>query len=186
MLALVFDTETTGLAKHPHSKMAVQPKIIEFGGALVNVHSGIVVDTLQLIIDPQEPIEPIITKITGLTDEDLKGQPTFTEVAGDIRKFFDAADVLIAHNLPFDSTLLELELQRHEIEDWPWPAIRICMVQEHAEEWGRRPKLLELYEEATGEPLHQTHRALDDVMALIKVCELQGVFDDIAATQSAN
>lgn len=180
MLALVFDTETTGLPKHPNSKPNVQPKIIEFGGALVNVYSGIVADTLQLIINPQEPIEAIITKITGLTDDDLKDQPTFPEVAPQIRDFFARADALIAHNLPFDSTLLELELNRHHIENWPWPKTEICTVQEHAEEWGRRPKLLELYQAATGEPLAQTHRALDDVMALVKVCELQGVFADLA------
>lgn len=185
MLALVFDTETTGLVKHPSAKMSVQPKIIEFGAALVD-EEGRVVDEMNLIIDPQEPIEPIITKITGLTDDDLRGKPTFADVAPQIAALFSRADAMIAHNLPFDSTLIELELKRNNIEEWPWPPIQICTVQEHAEEWGRRPKLEELYQHAKGEPANQTHRALGDVYLLVEVCKIQGVLHDISSTSRSD
>lgn len=185
MFHLVFDTETTGIPKHPAAKMSVQPKIIEFGAALVD-DEGEVVETLQLIINPQEPIESIITKITGLTDDDLKDKPTFSEVAPRIAALFSKADVVIAHNLPFDSTLIDLEVARHNLPEWPWPKVKICTVQEHAEEWGRRPKLEELYEAVKGEPAYQTHRALDDVNLLIEVCRIQGVFRDVSSAASKN
>jgi DNA polymerase III epsilon subunit-like protein len=172
MIALIFDTETTGIPLHPRARK--QPRIIEWGGMLVDA-DGSMLRELDVIIDPEEPLEAIITKITGLTDEALAGQPKFAEVAPQLREMFAAAGAVVAHNLPFDSTMMELELDRAGITDWPWPARRICTVQEHAEEWGRRPKLLELYEHYMGEKLDQKHRALDDVVALAAVARASKV-----------
>lgn len=185
MKFLLFDTETTGLVKHPTAKMEVQPKIIEFGAALVD-RTGKILEEMNVIVDPQEPLEAIITKITGLTDEDLKGEPTFDEVAPRIMALFAQADVMIAHNLPFDSTLIELECLRHEIKGWPWPPHSLCTVQEHAEEWGWRPKLTTLYEDTFDEPLAQTHRALDDVKAMLEMCIHRGILHDFPAAPNTD
>lgn len=176
MISLVFDTETTGLPKHPNAKDGVQPRIIEFAAALVD-ERGEVLDTVDRLINPGMPLEAIITKITGLTDEILADEHPFPVVLPDIAAFFRRADRMIAHNLPFDSTLLEMELARHGIEEFPWPRDALCTVQEHAEEWGRRPKLKELYEHYMGKPLDQKHRALDDVLALVDVCRESGVLE---------
>lgn len=156
------------------AKDEVQPRIIEWAGVLAD-SEGNVVDELTMLINPEQPLEPIITKITGLTDEALADQPTFAQCAARLRSFFERATNLIAHNLPFDRTMMELELKRHNITDWPWPATMTCTVQEHAEEFGRRPKLTELYEHYTGDKLDQSHRALDDVEALLTVAEHAGV-----------
>ena len=178
MIYAVFDFETNGLTRHPDAPLERQPKAIEFGGALVD-EEGEILDTLEVLIDPGVPLEPIITKITGLTDEDLKGQKTFPEVAPLLRAFFERADVMVAHNLPFDKSVLTYELRRHGLEQgWPWPAGQMCTVEEHVAEWGRRPKLLELFEHYVGAPLAQTHRALDDVRALVTVCVEAGLFDE--------
>lgn len=169
----IFDTETTGIPKHPSSKPSVQPRIIEFGGVLVD-ETGEELDRLELLVDPQQKLEPIITKITGLTDEVLKGQPTFDELYPALVHFFSAADAVVAHNLPFDMTMVDLDCARFGLPRLAWPRLQICTVQEHAEEWGRRPKLLELYQHYTGEKLDQTHRAADDCAALAEICLLSG------------
>ena len=175
MISLVFDTETTGIPKHPNARDSNQPRIIEFGAILVD-EAGEVLDEINLLMNPGEALEEKITQITGLTDEDLAGQPTFIEQAPKLRPFFERADAIIAHNLPFDTTMVELELERNGLaEGWPWPSIKICTVQEHAEAWGYRPKLTELYEHYTGEKLEQTHRATDDAKALAVVCKAAGV-----------
>lgn len=171
-MILVFDTETTGLPLHPHSKDEVQPRIIEWGGVLATPE-GEVVEELVVLVNPQQKLEAKITQITGLTDEDLADQPLFAERAPEIRPMFERASMMVAHNLPFDWTLMELEAARNGL-DWPQPS-GLCTVQEHAEEWGRRPRLLELYEWYFGEPLEQTHRALDDVKALLRICVAAGV-----------
>ncbi len=167
MKAVIFDTETTGLPFHRNAKLELQPRIIEFGGLAINEH-GEELATLNLIMDPKQPLEAIITKITGLTDDDLKGKPTFAEVLPQIQQLFEGADVVVAHNLPFDKSLIDFEMQRIGLE-FVWPQIQLCTVQETLPEWGRRAKLLELYEKVTGVPLAQTHRALDDCRALAEI-----------------
>lgn len=185
-LFAVFDTETTGLPKHPTAKDEVQPRVIEFGCALVD-RAGMIHDEFECLLDPGQPLEPIITKITGLTDADLKGQPTYAQMADEIKAFFARATAVLAHNLPFDSTLLDLEELRQTGEPFPFPLHRICTVQENAESWGRRPKLTEVYEEVTGNKLPQSHRALDDVHALISVCIKTGILYELdAAIEGAN
>lgn len=170
MKTLVFDTETTGIPKHPNARDSVQPRIIEFGAILVD-SSGEPLQEIDILFNPGVELEAIITKITGLTDEDLSDAPRFADCAKEqLAPLFAAADQLVAHNLPFDYTMLAMELERAGIHDWPWPPILTCTVQECAEEWGKRPKLTELYQEMTGEKLAQTHRALDDVEALAEVC----------------
>lgn len=174
MKALIFDTETTGLPKHPAAKDEVQPRIIEWGGVLVDC-AGKILDEYDTLVNPGVSLPPEIVKITGITDEDLLDAPRFVEVAARVRELFASADLLVAHNLPFDRGLMELELARADITDWPWPEGQVCTVQEHAEEWGRRPKLLELHQEYFGEPLAQKHRALDDVYALARIAHAAGV-----------
>lgn len=182
----IFDTETTGIPKHPSSKPSVQPRIIEFGGVLVD-ETGEELDRLELLVDPQQKLEAVITKITGLTDEVLKGQPTFDEIYPALVSFFDAADAVIAHNLPFDMTMVNLDCKRVELPAIAWPRLQICTVQEHAEQWGRRPKLTELYKHYTDEKLDQTHRAADDCAALAEVCFASGVLANVhAAVKSQN
>lgn len=175
MTHLIFDTETTGLVLHPRAKDELQPRIIEWGGLLVN-ERGEELEELNLLINPRMPIPEAIVKITGITDDDLRDAPAFREVAEQIHWFFANAEVLIAHNLPFDRSMMELEITRNGLEDnWMWPRIMLCTVQEHAEEWGHRPKLTELYEHYTGTKLAQSHRAIDDVRALKEVCLRAGV-----------
>lgn len=185
MISCIFDTETTGIPKHPSAKDEVQPRVIEFGAVLAN-EDGEIIDEMSLLLKPiddkgeQLLLEDKITEITGLTDEDLVDAPLFEDKAHDLARFISRADVVIAHNLPFDKTIMNLAIDRCDetkvpFAGLPWPEIEICTVQEHADEWGYRPKLTELYEHYTGEKLEQTHRAVDDVKALMIVCQHAGL-----------
>lgn len=165
----VFDTETTGLTLHPDAPLAKQPKIIEFGGVLLDPATGVVVEELSLMVNPQEVITPEITKITGITNEDVADATTFEGVLPQLKAFFSKASAVTAHNLPFDKAMMTNELARVGCSDFPWPKCEFCTVGLYKEEWGRNPKLTELYEHIMGEKLAQTHRALDDVMALVRI-----------------
>jgi DNA polymerase III epsilon subunit-like protein len=171
---LVLDLETTGLVLHPAAKDAIQPRMIEFGGIVIE-SSGTEIAELELLVNPGQPLEPIITKITGLTDDDLKGQPTFLEIWPRLKAFMAQADCLLSHNLPFDWGVLELELARNGITDYPRVQHNICTVQEHVPLFGYRPSLKVLHEYYMGEKLAQTHRALDDVRALAAIAIKAGV-----------
>jgi DNA polymerase-3 subunit epsilon len=175
-MIIVYDTETTGLTLHPDAPLNKQPRMIEFGAALLNAR-GEIEATESIIIDPREPLSPEITKITGLTDDDLRGQPTFPEALPRIRSIFARASTVMAHNLPFDKAILWGELARTEFRDFPWPEQELCTVGLYREAWGRNPKLTELYASVKGQPLAQTHRALDDVLALVEVIQAEGLHE---------
>lgn len=169
-LIVVFDTETTGLPLHPQAPLEKQPKIIELGAALLD-SEGKVIDTFQQLLHPGEDITDEITKITGITNDQLKDQPKFVDVLPQLREFFGRAFAVFAHNLPFDKKLLMFDLQRAACEDFPWPTTEYCTIGLHRSIWGRNMKMTELYEHALNKPLPQTHRALDDVMALVEIIQ---------------
>lgn len=171
---LVYDTETTGLLKPGIADLASQPKIIEF--ALVELDEDYnEVGEWSWLIHPGESITPEITKITGLTDADLIGKPSFIQVLPEIEEAFMGAHRLMAHNLPFDMGMLTNELKRIGREfAFPYPPNQLCTVQLASELiFGRRARMTELYEKTMGKPLAQTHRALDDVKALVEIVRAQ-------------
>lgn len=169
-MIIVYDTETTGLTLHPNAPLSKQPRIIEFGCALLD-KQGRVQETANVLIYPGEKLTPEITKITGITDADLEDALTFEQALPSLVRLFKQADTVMAHNLPFDKALLFYELARLEHEGFPWPAREICTVGLYKEQWGRNPKMTELYLEVIGHPLQQTHRALDDVLALVEIIQ---------------
>jgi DNA polymerase III epsilon subunit-like protein len=131
---------------------------------------GQVVDEIGQLIDPEQPLTDEITKITGIKDSDLIGQPTLERALPVLRRAFAAADVMLTHNLPFDEGVLRMNLRRiGALGDWRWPSAKFCSVQLFRDEWGRNPRLIELYERKLSRPYPQTHRALDDARALAEV-----------------
>lgn len=177
MIAIIFDTETTGLLLPSTAPLHKQPRIIELGALKVDANG--VIDELSQLLDPEQTISAEITKITGIKPEQLVGQPTFAAFLPQLKAFFQGADMLIAHNAPFDSGMLRNDLARAGCEDFPWPAETICTAQEYTPVLGHRPKLLTLYERIIGVPLAQTHRALDDARAVHEVLVKDKFFDQI-------
>jgi len=102
----VFDIETTGLSNRTC-------KIIEIGA--VKIKQGKVIDTMDIFVDPCEPIPEEITKLTSITDDMVKGAPKEEEA---VRAFLDFADgtMLIAHNASFDIGFIRVACERHGIE----------------------------------------------------------------------
>ncbi len=161
---IFFDTETTGLIRNAALCLNLQPSIIEIG---MVTHDG---DEFHRLINPGFALPPIITKITGLTDKDLKKKPPFDEIYSDLCAFVYDHDEMVAHNMPFDRQMLEFELRRMDAnETFPWPKKLIDMVQMAKPFYnGRFKKLNFLYEDLIGE-IEQTHRAVDDAIMLQKV-----------------
>lgn len=164
MKALIFDTETTGLISNELLPLEAQPRVIEFFGVIVD-DKGKELDRLEFLSNPGFKLDPIITKITGLTDSDLKGEKPFKENWPALKKLFSKANAVVAHNLSFDISILNFEAKRLG-EEIPWPNIKICTVEKS--EWlkGHRLNLTALHEELFGEPFTGSHRAKEDVLAL--------------------
>jgi ATP-dependent DNA helicase DinG len=161
----VLDWETTGLTLHDRASLDKQPYAIEFG--MAHIERGKITTTYETLIKPPIAIPEVITKITGLTDEDLADAPSFVEAWPIIKLAIDV-DILIAHNLPFDLSILKFEIARNNIQV-ELPKENVCTVQLYHDQFGRRMKLVELYEVKLGKQLAQTHRAMDDVQALCEI-----------------
>ena len=99
----VVDLETTG------TNYQGENRIIQIGCAFVE--NGEVVDTFQSKVNPQQPIPDAITKLTGISDDDVKNAPKFSDIAGEVYARL-ANTVFVAHNVDFDFPFLNQELIR--------------------------------------------------------------------------
>ncbi len=99
---IIFDLETTGLD-------AKLDKIIEIGA--LKYKNNELVEEFSVLVNPKVKLPPVITKITGLTDEDLKEQKTIEKVLPEFLTFIEDLP-LIAHNSEFDLGFIEENIQR--------------------------------------------------------------------------
>jgi DNA polymerase-3 subunit epsilon len=103
MRQLILDTETTGL----------DPKL---GHRIIEVAAVELVDRrytgrhLHFRIDPQREVDAAATEVHGLTWDDLKGKPRFTDIAAELADFARGAQWII-HNAPFDIAFIDHELE---------------------------------------------------------------------------
>lgn len=171
MICFIYDCETTGLVKNSLIPVASQPKCIEFFGHLVNDETGEVIEEIEFFADPGEMLDPIITRITGIKQEDLKGAKPFSFYSERLQAMLLAADCVVAHNLSFDMQIVHCEMLRCSGQA-VWPARKICTVEQT--EWikGHRLSLTALHEELFGEGFPAAHRARTDVEALTR-CYLE-------------
>lgn len=180
----VLDWETTGLTMHPQAELQKQPRAIEFAGIITDGET--IFDELEFICNPGQEIEPIITKITGFTNEDLYTKEYFNKYASDLTSYFAQADCAISHNLSFDRAIARIESEHMGValSDFSWPRLEACTVEQTFHMFGRRMKLSELYEIKFGK-YEQKHRAMDDLMLLHKVCQSYGVYDALKRSLGA-
>ena len=99
---VVFDIETSGL--NPH-----KDKIIEIGA--IKYINNKKVDEFSYLIDPKIPISEIVTRVTGITDSDLKNQKTIEEVLPIFLQFIGDYPI-IGHNVRFDYDFIEANISK--------------------------------------------------------------------------
>ncbi|OJU88207.1 hypothetical protein BGO17_04530 [Candidatus Saccharibacteria bacterium 49-20] len=78
--------------------------------ALIRVEEGEVVEEYTTLINPGSPIPYWITRLTGITNDDLVDAPYFDEVAGEIARILDGA-IFVAHNVRFDFSFVKRQLE---------------------------------------------------------------------------
>lgn len=165
---IVFDTETTGLLLPSHVPLNKQPKIIEFAAIKLDDDMN-EIDELEFLVNPEESLDDDIIRITGLTDNDLIGEPTFPNFYETLVAFFLGESDLTAHNVTFDARMLSCELSRIDKRlKFPWPPNHICTVEASYGINNHRLKLMDLHEHLFGEPFKEAHRAMNDVRALVR------------------
>jgi DNA polymerase-3 subunit epsilon len=97
---VVLDTETTGLFP------GLGHRIVEIGA--IRMEEGKVTAEMSQLLQPGRKMDPRATAVNGISDEDLVGQPTFTQIAGKLNSLLQGA-LLVAHNASFDAGFLGME-----------------------------------------------------------------------------
>jgi DNA polymerase-3 subunit epsilon len=99
----VVDVETTGM------RAGAGDRVIEVAVVVVQgVRRDRVVDTL---VNPGRPVPRPVVEVTRITDGELRGAPSFAEVADQVRGALSGR-VFVAHNVRFDWAFLASELNQ--------------------------------------------------------------------------
>jgi DNA polymerase III subunit epsilon len=99
----VVDVETTG------SQPGLWDRVTEI--AIVPVDGGHVGAPWSQLVQPGRPIPPMITALTGISDDMVAHAPHFGEIAEEVTQRLDGR-VFTAHNARFDHRFVESELSR--------------------------------------------------------------------------
>lgn len=110
----VFDTETTGLG--------CTAKIIQFSAIQYQITDDGMheIDHVDILINPEEPLQDKIIELTGITDEMLADKKIESEQFDIIREIMESADLWAAYNCNFDLRMIK------QMEDRLGRKIKTC------------------------------------------------------------
>lgn len=167
---VIFDLETTGLD-------LVKDRIIQISYIKVNPNGE--EERGDELINPEKPIDPIITQLTGISNEDVKDKPTFKQLAQTFADKFTGCDFAGFNSNNFDIPLLAEEFLRAGI-DFDFSKCRLidaCTIFRKME----RRNLAAAYKFYCGRNMEEdfeAHRADQDTEATYRV--LMGQLDKYA------
>lgn len=155
---LVLDLETTGLDAGNGDRV-IELAMIRLDGADERV--------LHSLVDPDGPVPADGQQIHHITDEMVRGQPTFAQVWASAGELVDGA-VLVGHNAPFDLAFLHAECRRAGLPP-PRPGVVIDTLELARTVFGLIHCSLSALTERIGLPHPDAHRALPDARATLAV-----------------
>lgn len=164
---VVFDLETTGLD-------LVKDRIIQI--SYIKVCPDGKETRGNKIVNPEKPIPELVAQLTGITDEDVAGKPTFKEIAAELCEEFKGCDFAGFNSNHFDIPMLAEEFLRAGI-DFNFAKCRLVDAQTIYHKMERR-NLAAAYKFYCGRNMEEdfeAHRADQDTEATYRV--LMGMLD---------
>lgn len=117
---VVVDLEATG--PHPYAgDRAVAVALVELRGLRPTGRR------YARLLDPRRPIPPEATRLHGLRDTDVTGQPALEEVLEELLGFIGEA-VLVGHHIGFDLRLLNRALRQRALRPLPHPWVDTALL----------------------------------------------------------
>jgi DNA polymerase-3 subunit epsilon len=153
-----FDLETTGTN-------ISQDRIIEI--AVIKVMPGGEMLRKANVLNPTIPIPLESTAIHGISEEDVKGKPTFKDVAKEYARFLEGADLSGFNILKFDVPVLVEEFLRAGV-DFDYSRKKIIDVQKIYHMMEKR-NLAAAYKFYCSKELEDSHTAEADTQATMEV-----------------
>ncbi len=165
---VVVDVETTG------GQAERGDRITEI--AAVVVRGGEIVEVFEALVNPQRAIPPFITRLTNISWEMVRDQPTFAELCENVVRVMQG-HVFVAHNAAFDWRFVCAEVARSS--GATLEGRRLCTVRLARKLLPQLPRRsLDWVARHYGVDITARHRAAGDAVATAHV--LQGLLRDAA------
>ena len=101
---IVFDVETPN---HMNNRMSAI--------GITVIQNGLITQSVGTFINPETYVDLFNTQLTGITPEAVENAPTFPEIWKSVGSAF-SENVLVAHNAPFDMSVLSKCLTHYGLE----------------------------------------------------------------------
>ena len=187
MIALTFDTETTGLpiGRPDTNETHLWPHVVQLSYCLYDTDANKLIATVNQIVRiaddielPQEAVD-----VHGITRERSKAEGVHIKHAlHKFRKYAAMADCLVAHNLQFDFKMLTVESLRWGVESTFRPQMpQYCTMNKgrdtcaitriskfNGKEYYKMPTLTELHHKLFGTDPKGVHDAMVDVLVCLR------------------
>ena len=167
---VIFDLETTGLD-------LVKDRIIQI--SYIKVYPDGHEERGNELVNPEKPIEPMITQLTGISNDDVKDKPTFKQLGAVLAEKFTGCDFAGFNSNHFDIPLLAVEFL-HAGVDFDFSKCKMIDAQTIFHKMERR-NLAAAYKFYCGRKMEEdfeAHRADQDTEATYRV--LMGELDKYA------
>ena len=96
----IIDVETTGGS--PSVDRVIEIAVFVFDGEKIT-------DSFSTLINPKRPIDPYVTKLTGISNEMVVNAPLFDDVHERILELTHE-NIFVAHNVKFDFGMIPFRL----------------------------------------------------------------------------
>jgi len=159
---IFFDLETTGIN-------IASDRIVEISYLKVELNGNETIKTFR--VNPEMPIPPKVTSIHGISDEDVKNEPTFNEIAKSVARDFEGCDLGGYNSVRFDIPLLaeeflrsgvDIDLKRRKFVD-----VQVIFMK-------MEPRTLTAaYKYFVGKELKEAHSAEADTLATYEILQAQ-------------
>ena len=157
---LIVDVETTGLdsTRDKIIELAILPFDFSSDGGLYAVHEG-----YAGFEDPAEPLPALVVRLTGITNDDVRGQHLDDETVG---RLAAEASLVIAHSAGFDRRFMERRFPVFEDKAWACSKEQVPWADE-----GLRSRSLDYLLYRFGS-FFDGHRAMNDCRATLHLLSL--------------
>ena len=159
---IFFDLETTGIN-------IASDRIVEISYLKVDLNGNETIKTLR--VNPEMPIPEKATSIHGISNEDVKNEPTFNEIAKSLAREFEGCDLGGYNSVRFDIPLLaeeflrsgvDIDLKRRKFVD-----VQVIFMKMEPRTLGAA------YKYFVGKELTEAHSAEADTIATYEVLQAQ-------------
>lgn len=157
------DTETTGTDDQ-------KDRIVQFAGFVTDLQGNILIEPMEVLINPGIPIPAESTEVHGITDEMVANASSFREEALGIFSFLNGRHIG-GYNALFDIKITQAELDREKLE-WDvddvmiFDPLRALTVLEPRDQSS-------MYKYYTGKELQGAHDAKTDILATFEIAKKQ-------------